>query len=341
MRARSSRSTRWSEGRGYGSRLLDGRRARRPRGRLLAPLVDHDERQRPSDRLLPRPRVRGRGGPRRSDRRVAEAQAFHPSRQRARRADTGRDRDGSAGCRPTRTVTSPRKEDREDGAARQSPDPIDDPKGYQDHLLGLLGDDDPAAVQARTPATLRQLAAEAGPDLFLRPEPTEWSAFECMAHITDAEIVMSGRYRWVLAHDEPPLIGYDQDLWVDRLHVDETASTACWTCSTRSVWRTSRCGAHARRAAPAGGHARRTRTGELRPRVPHDRRPRPVPRGAGGPRARSAARSVAVRERLTPTGRRGSPPAAPPLPACRAARCRCRTSATGRTTGTRASTGTA
>ena len=30
---------------------------------------------------------------------------------------------------------------------------------------------------------------------------------------------MSARYRWILAHDEPPLIGYDQDLWVDRLHV--------------------------------------------------------------------------------------------------------------------------
>jgi len=102
-----------------------------------------------------------------------------------------------------------------------SPDPIDDPKGYQDHLLGLLGEDDPAAVQARTPGALRQLAAGSGPDLFLRPEPKEWSAFECMAHITDAEIVMSGRYRWVLAHDEPPLIGYDQDLWVDRLHVDD------------------------------------------------------------------------------------------------------------------------
>jgi hypothetical protein len=43
-----------------------------------------------------------------------------------------------------------------------------------------------------------------------------------MAHIVDAEIVMSGRYRWVLAHDDPPLIGYDQDLWVDRLHADET-----------------------------------------------------------------------------------------------------------------------
>jgi hypothetical protein len=102
-----------------------------------------------------------------------------------------------------------------------SPDPIGDPKGYQSHLLGLLGDDDPAGVQARTPSTLRQLAAEAGPDLSLRPELEEWSAFECMAHITDAEVVMSGRYRWVLAQDEPPLIGYDQDLWVNRLHADD------------------------------------------------------------------------------------------------------------------------
>ncbi len=73
-----------------------------------------------------------------------------------------------------------------------SPDPISDPKAYQEHLLGLLGDDDPAAVQAKTPAALRQLAAEAGPHLSLRPEPQEWSALECMAHISDAEIVMSG-----------------------------------------------------------------------------------------------------------------------------------------------------
>ena len=27
---------------------------------------------------------------------------------------------------------------------------------------------------------------------------------------TDAEVVSAARYRWVLAHDEPPLIGYDQ-----------------------------------------------------------------------------------------------------------------------------------
>ena len=38
----------------------------------------------------------------------------------------------------------------------------------------------------------------------------------------DAEIVLAARYRWVLAHDEPPLVGYDQDLWVERLrHQDD------------------------------------------------------------------------------------------------------------------------
>jgi hypothetical protein len=30
--------------------------------------------------------------------------------------------------------------------------------------------------------------------------------------------VSSARYRWILSHDEPPLPGYDQDLWVDALH---------------------------------------------------------------------------------------------------------------------------
>lgn len=102
-----------------------------------------------------------------------------------------------------------------------SPDPVGEPKAYQEHLLGWLGDEDPAAVQAATPAALRRLAADAGPHLTLRPEPGEWSALECMAHVADAEVVMSSRYRFVLAHDEPPLVGYDQDLWVDRLHAGD------------------------------------------------------------------------------------------------------------------------
>jgi hypothetical protein len=100
----------------------------------------------------------------------------------------------------------------------ESPDPIQDPSGYQRHLLDLLGDDDPARVQTETPSAFRALLELAGPDASANPDPTEWSVAQCLAHVTDAEIVVSGRYRWILAHDEPPLIGYDQDLWVDRLH---------------------------------------------------------------------------------------------------------------------------
>ena len=102
----------------------------------------------------------------------------------------------------------------------RSPDPVDEPKAYQEHLLGLLGEDDPAEVQAGSPAAWRALVEEAADRARERPEPDEWSVLECLGHAADAEIVYSGRYRWIVAHDEPPLIGYDQDLWVDALHAD-------------------------------------------------------------------------------------------------------------------------
>jgi DinB superfamily len=98
-----------------------------------------------------------------------------------------------------------------------SPDPVAEAAAYQQHLLGLLGNDDPAEVQATAAAAWWALVAEAGERVAERPEPDEWSVLECLGHAVDAEIVYSGRYRWTIAHDEPPLIGYDQDLWVQRL----------------------------------------------------------------------------------------------------------------------------
>jgi hypothetical protein len=97
-------------------------------------------------------------------------------------------------------------------------DPVAQASEYQLLLLSLLGDDDPVQAQSSTPAEIRRLISQAGPDLRTRPEPKEWSVFECVAHIVDAEIVYAGRYRWILAHDQPDLPGYDQDLWVDSLH---------------------------------------------------------------------------------------------------------------------------
>ena len=209
------------EGRGYGSALLEAvaHVAGRAGCSRLWLITTND-----NERAIGFYRAHGFdvvGRPRRRDRRVAEAEAIDPSRQRARRADKAtRSRWSAAVVR--RDGTPVRREEGPNMQKPASPDPIGDPKGYQDASArpawgrrsgGGAGRDAglaPTAVHARPARTCT-----------LRPEPTEWSALECMAHIMDAEVVMSGRYRWVLAHDEPPLIGYDQDLWVDQLHGDD------------------------------------------------------------------------------------------------------------------------
>jgi len=106
--------------------------------------------------------------------------------------------------------------------AAVSPDPVTQASAYQQHLLGLLGQDDPAEVQATTRAAILEVLTDAASDLRTRPAPGEWSVLELLGHLLDAEIVVSGRYRWVLSQDRPPLFGYDQDRWVERLrHNDD------------------------------------------------------------------------------------------------------------------------
>jgi hypothetical protein len=103
-----------------------------------------------------------------------------------------------------------------------SPHPVTQGAAYQRQLLDLLGNDDPASVQEATLGRIEDVLKDAGPDLRRRPAPREWSVVELLGHLVDAEIVVSGRYRWALSHDNPPLLGYDQDLWVDRLgHNDD------------------------------------------------------------------------------------------------------------------------
>ena len=138
-------------------------------------------------------------------------------------------------------------------------DPVRTPSAYQQQLLAALGDDDPAHVQERTATELRMLLAAAGDRLRARPAPGEWSVLELIGHIQDAELVCSARYRWILAHDEPTLLGYDQDRWVARLrHNDDDpgellrvfealreANVALWTRTP--VSERGRIGMHAER----------------------------------------------------------------------------------------------
>lgn len=102
-------------------------------------------------------------------------------------------------------------------ALDQRVDPVAQAREYQRMLLELVGDRDPMAVQEQLVPELRALVEAAGSDLRVRPEPGEWSVQELLGHLLDAELVTAARYRWILAQDEPALIGYDQDLWVSRL----------------------------------------------------------------------------------------------------------------------------
>jgi DinB superfamily len=92
---------------------------------------------------------------------------------------------------------------------------------YGEELMALVGDDDPAEVQAATTGLIRDRIDLAGDHLRTRPEPHEWSVLELVGHLTDSEVFSAARYRWVLGHDEPDLLPYDQDLLADGLRHNE------------------------------------------------------------------------------------------------------------------------
>ena len=99
----------------------------------------------------------------------------------------------------------------------KAPDPVGEASEYQRFLLDKLGGDDPAVVQSETPAALRKLLDQAGDRLRARPAAGEWSVVQIAGHMLDGELVSAARYRWILAQDEPKLVGYDQDDWVELL----------------------------------------------------------------------------------------------------------------------------
>ena len=101
-------------------------------------------------------------------------------------------------------------------------DPVASPEAYRRELLSWLGEDDPAVVQQATVERLREIVEAAGDRLRTRPQPLEWSVIECVGHLVDSELVAGARMRWILAEDEPDIVGYDQDRWVDGLrHRDD------------------------------------------------------------------------------------------------------------------------
>jgi DinB family protein len=141
-------------------------------------------------------------------------------------------------------------------------------------LLDLLGDQDPVSVLRETPAALRQFLDTVPAQVVGRAEaPGKWSIREVVQHLADSDLVGGFRLRMILAHDRPPLAGYDQDLWAGRLGYrdvdirDAFEQFAVLRAANLRIWERltaadlARVGMHAERGEESLEHLRRLYAG--------------------------------------------------------------------------------
>ena len=93
---------------------------------------------------------------------------------------------------------------------------METPMQYKARILGLMEGKEPVAVQKETYPQISKLISGVAPKkLSQRPAPDKWSVAEVLAHLSEAEVVSTWRYRQMLEHDGCTLPGYGQELWAD------------------------------------------------------------------------------------------------------------------------------
>jgi hypothetical protein len=91
-------------------------------------------------------------------------------------------------------------------------------KQYTSAVLDLLGKSQPLKVLSGTERSLRATVKRLSKrQLSKREAPGKWSIAHVVQHLADSEIVFAWRLRMILAHEQPPIQGYDQDLWANNL----------------------------------------------------------------------------------------------------------------------------
>jgi hypothetical protein len=93
---------------------------------------------------------------------------------------------------------------------------------YVQRISGKVAGKNPVKVQAATAQKLSKLIKRKTPaSLRKRPAPGKWSAAEILAHLADAEIVVSWRMRSILGAPGTPIQAFDQDAWVISGHYEK------------------------------------------------------------------------------------------------------------------------
>ena len=101
---------------------------------------------------------------------------------------------------------------------------VDVPGEYARGLLNRLGDREWLAVMESTPVALQALFDGVDDAAMRRPEREgKWSMIEVAHHLADSEMVVGFRVRMIVAHERPPIVAYDQDLWAKNLRYRDAA----------------------------------------------------------------------------------------------------------------------
>jgi hypothetical protein len=92
---------------------------------------------------------------------------------------------------------------------------------YTKKILSNVLNKDAFKIYKATPVSIeRSLKGLKDRDLTTPPAPGKWTVAQIVAHLCDAEIVTSYRYRVAIAESGRPIQAYDQDKWADNLGYD-------------------------------------------------------------------------------------------------------------------------
>jgi hypothetical protein len=87
---------------------------------------------------------------------------------------------------------------------------------YKQRIMSYSAGKNPLKVQAATAAKIEKLIKRVTPaKLRKRPAPGKWSVTEIVAHLSEAEIVISYRMRSILGEPGTPIAAYDQEKWAE------------------------------------------------------------------------------------------------------------------------------
>jgi uncharacterized damage-inducible protein DinB len=90
---------------------------------------------------------------------------------------------------------------------------------YIHRILGYVEGQDAIKVQRATAGKLNKaIAGLSSSQLKWRPEPGKWSVAEIIAHLADAEIVVSWRMRSVIGENGITIQPFDQDQWASAFN---------------------------------------------------------------------------------------------------------------------------